>query len=157
MAPEPDSPDNLLKAFDNWLLSNRLNSATDMQNRVRERLKDPGLITDFLLDSLPALPDPIREIDLSSQIRRRIHARPEALPEPLWFRWIMPLAAAATLALAISSFSSSAPGPADKAPDVASLAGQDPELTRIFALAANLDPDIDLGRLDSDAIALLAR
>ena len=153
----PGSPSNVL---DQWLASRPLKADPGFVERVRARIQDPEILVDILLDELPKLPGPISEpIDLTSAVRRKLSPQTDPLPEPIWFRWIMPLAAAATLAFILISFRGEAPAP-DALPSIelaALPAQQDPELTRIFALAANLDPRIDLDNLDVGALTLLTR
>ena len=98
------------------------------------------------------------------KIRRRLAlGDSRARPRADWFSWLAPLAAAAMLAFALVSFQSRAPvneaGPTGTpAPRIAPVppAREDPQLTQIMALDANLAVDADMTKLESvDSLAFL--
>jgi hypothetical protein len=117
-----------------------------------------------LLDGLfkvdPALANP----HMVKRVRNRLDSTVKpARDKVIWFQWLTPAAAACILGIAFFSFQTKAPSPP------ASLAAmdssvlsvpvdlpQDPELTRIFALASNLQTTSDMARLQSvDELAFL--
>ena len=163
MKQAPEEHDFLMKRFDNWLQITRVDVRPGFLSRVRERLDENSTDLDEVLDSL-LQPDPqLRVQNMADRVRIRLNGRP-AQPEAIsWFKWITPLAAAATLTLAFMSFQIRAPK------DIPALAGEldtpsafsvspqpDSELTRIFALAANLHGSANVSDLQSvDNLALL--
>lgn len=158
-----DQSDYLLDRFDAWLKKNPVVPDAGFLAAVRARLEQP---TDELEKSINALfrPDPnLRDPQMAAKVRQRME---RAYPPPSggrWFRWLTPLAAAATLTLAFVSFQMQAP---DHVPSMASDARPEPliapsvesdtDLTEIFALAANLHGPADVSSLQSvDNLAYL--
>lgn len=90
------------------------------------------------------------------KVRLRIQSEvPESGASVVWFKWLVPLAAAATLTLTFISFQQSAPnGGQLEAPSALTVAepglsSVDAELMDIFALAANLEGGPEVAKLES--------
>ena len=122
----------------------------DAEQRFEETL-------DGLMRPLPHLYDP----SMAEQVRENVRAPSPARPVPFWFRWGPPVAAAATLLVAFIGFRMDAPSTASPPPPVenrlaASVPVEDENLTRIFALASNLQSEVDVSKVRSDeALAFL--
>jgi hypothetical protein len=151
-------PENLpVERFENWLKTGKIDPPAGLLARVRSRIDagEDGLdpLIDGLLASDPQLSDP----DMAKKLRLRIAATEANEPiTPVWFAWLAPLAAAATLAFAFFSFQDTAPRPAQQGSGIVApgygpgfALDQDPELTRIMALASNLTANADMSKLES--------
>jgi hypothetical protein len=157
MDNSPHNQDDALVGFDKWLKESKIQPPSDMLPRVRSRLGEHPADFDDLLDEL-FLPDTrMRDPDMIRKIRLRIRdAEGESAGTVTWFKWLAPLAAAATLTLAFISFQSGSPdGPS---PDIGpsgltivetSPSQLDSDVTQIFALAVNLQGDADMTKLES--------
>jgi hypothetical protein len=92
---------------------------------------------------------------MAEQVRGKIRDASQPTPVPFWFRWVPPVAAAATLLVAFIGFRMEAPSPADHTVTVENRMTdgnpvEDENLTRIFALASNLQSDVDVSKVRSD-------
>lgn len=164
MSPRPDKQEPNLDQFDAWLKAPSAIPPDDFLERLKHRLHEPSTDLEERLDAL-FQPDPrLYDPDLAAKVRQRLESAPILRPARApWFQWAAPLAATLILGLAFYSFQQSAPAPAAFQPtaDTAPAAlpapsAEDPELTRIFALAANLQSNTDMARLKSvDDLAYL--
>ncbi|HKJ90767.1 MAG TPA: hypothetical protein VJ960_06505 [Oceanipulchritudo sp.] len=164
MSLRPDKNDPILNHFDAWLKTPSAVPRKDFLRRLKIRLHQPAPNLEERLDAL-FQPDPrLYDPDLPAKIRQSLEAASSARSARVpWFQWAAPLAATLILGLAFYSFQQSAPTPAAFMPtaatDPAALpapSAEDPELTRIFALAANLQSTPDMARLKSvDDLAYL--
>lgn len=164
MSLRPDKHDPSLHQFDAWLKIPSVIPRNDFLRRLKIRLHQPAPDLEERIDTL-FQPDPrLYDPDLPAKIRLRLKAasgdRPARVP---WFQWAAPLAATLILGLAFYSFQQSAPNSVAFVPTAATgpaalsaPSAEDPELTRIFALAANLQSTPDMARLKSvDDLAYL--
>ena len=153
--PEQSSDPHLSK-FDKWLKDSKIEPPTDLLARVRASLRDSSTRIDEKMDELfqpdPALSDP----QMIWKVRARLAEREtDSDPVRLWFRWLAPLTAAATIALAFVSFQSQGPVAVPQQDNADSLAlvdasvDLDEDMTRILALAANLDGTSNVSKLES--------
>lgn len=164
MKSPSDEPIPVLDHFDQWLASDSVQPRPGMMARIRARMAAEDQAFEQALDTLftpdPALRNPL----MATRVRERLDAMPA--PERdnvIWFQWLTPIAAACVLGIALFSFQSKAPSPqlslaAHEAPTltVQMDPARDPEITRIFALAANLQGTSDMSRLQSvDSLAFL--
>ncbi|MFO7724041.1 MAG: hypothetical protein R6V45_00710 [Oceanipulchritudo sp.] len=161
MSPRPDKQKDRLEEFEAWLKKPSAKPDPDFLGRLKTRLHEPEPGFERRLNAL-FQPDPhLYDPDLPAKIRLRLKAAPTVRVP--WFQWAAPLAATLVLGLAFYSFQQSAPSPpALPGPSVhepAALAAdssEDRELTRIFALASNLQSNTDMARLKSvDDLAYL--
>jgi len=151
------SDDSPLDGFDAWLRSAAVEPPPDFVARIRTRLRETPDMTDAILDEL-FLPDPTRrDADMVARVRQRL-VEPVEVPSTslIWFRWLTPLAAAATLTFAFIGFHSRAPQAVHQEsiatstiPVEAPAAEEDTQLTQIFALATNLHGTVDMTKLES--------
>lgn len=153
--PEQSRDPHLLK-FDKWLKDSEIEPPTDMLMKVRARLRDSSARIDEKIDELfqpdPALSDP----KMVWKVRARLAEREmDSIPVRPWFKWLAPLAAAATITLAIVSFQSQGPKAVPERDNAGSLAlvdtsvDLDEDMTRILALAANLNGAGNVSKLES--------
>lgn len=149
--------DPQLARFDQWLKRSEVEAPIDMVARVRARLQDSSSELDSALDDLLQPDYRMRDPSMLQKVRRRISADDSVEAGHFaWFKWLPPLAAAAILTLAFMSFQVRGPHPAASelgtAPmtlaAVESTQG-DLELTRIIALASQLQGDSNMTVLDS--------
>jgi hypothetical protein len=150
---EASQKEQKLARFEEWISRRPIEAPAGLLGHVRQRLEagedgiDPAL--DVLFQPDPRLSDPW----MAAKVRHRIRSEERSR---LWVRWLAPLAAAATLALAFLSFQNRAPAPAGTgSPDNGlarlgeSLPIADTEGARIMALAANLQSGAHLDDLDA--------
>lgn len=172
MKSTPDSthslPPHIEERFQQLPLCASPRFSLSLQERIQTQL--PQSAEDRALDSL-FLPDPSLGLpDMPQRVRQRLHATAHPPASRLlhfpWQRFIAPVAAAATLALAFISFQQEAPDyPRQTATPVLASNLQtttdseaDAELTRIFALAQNLKPSVQVDQLrSSDALSFLVQ
>ena len=161
MNPSSDRIEERLQQFDIWLQTPEAAPREDFLERLKIRLHQPGPDLEERIDAL-FRPDPqLYDPDLSTKIRQRLKT-PSVVRFP-WFQWAAPLAATLVLGFAFYSFQQSAPTRHASLPTAATApaslsteATEDPELTRIFALASNLQANTDMARLKSvDDLAYL--
>ena len=157
MDPHRNSDSPELDRFDAWLRSRAVQPRTGFLQCVRARLADPDAELDRAIDQL-FLRDPLlRNPRMAAIVRQRMGRQSQAAaPAPSWFNWLVPLAAAATLAAAFVSFQTRAPRPSliEGVPATAAVQGleagtEDIQLTEIFALASNLHGGPGLTELGS--------
>ena len=153
--PEQSTDPHLLK-FDKWLKDSMIEPSADMLMNVRARLRDSSTSVDQTIDELfqmdPSLSDPT----MIWKVRGRLaENETDSHPVQPWFKWLAPLAAAATLTLAIIGLQSQGPKVLQDPNDAAPLAlvdtsvDLDEDMTRILALAANLNGANDVSKLES--------
>jgi hypothetical protein len=144
--------------FFTWLSKLAVQPKPDFLQRTRQRLLENSEPADQLLDQLLKMDESMRNPQMVHLVRHRLaETRESASSRSLaWFSWLAPLAAAATLTLAFVSFQSRAPREApnmalqtDPGILVEDIIDEDSELTRIFALAANLHSSADMSQLQS--------
>ncbi len=143
--------DKELKQFDNWLLNTSIQPRAGMVERVRARLQDSANV-DGILDKLLEPDYSLRDPYMLQKVRQRLEESNRKENRFAWATWLPPLAAAATLTLAFISFQKQAPSlPKIETPTLAAVEtmDRDLELTRIMALAANLQSSADVAKLDS--------
>ena len=149
--------DNTLNEFDKWLKTNKVQPQPNLLARVRARLGESGRNVDDLLDELFQCDTRLRDPEMVRKVRRQIDASDRhENGTVVWFRWLAPLAAAATLTLAFVSFQTQAPeaplseGSAPGFTIIETPPSQlDSDVTRIFALAVNLQSDTDMTKLEA--------
>lgn len=154
--PEQFNDPELL-AFDQWLNKGSVQPPANLLARVRAHLQEPPASLDESIDQLlqqnPDLNDPHMVWKVRAELQNETMT---GNASPVWYRWLSPLAAAATLTLAFVSFQSSGPKPADadvslplQASVESPLSDLDSEMMQIIALAANLEGMSDLSKLES--------
>ena len=156
--PHRDEDSQLLQ-FNNWLKGSRVQPPADMLARVRERLRNSPASIDDHIDQLlrpdPSLSDPQMAWKVRGRLATDLQQESSARA---WLRWLVPLAAAAALALAFVSFQNSGPRAIqNSAPEADHLvAGPsmqevdlDADLTQIIALASNLRDAGEVSKLES--------
>lgn len=163
MKPSSTHDNDILKRFENWLEAPAIRPRQGFRERLRHRLEqmpaDPEEAIDELLKPDPSLKNPY----MAARIRARLQESPPDRRPARWFQWAAPIAAAALLTLTFISFQTHAPqvpGPRLAQPEpveaLPPATAPDSELTRIFALAANLQTKGDMTRLKSvDELAFL--
>ena len=157
MKNEPQSNDPVLAKFDAWLGSATVRPPQDFLQRVRSRLQDAPDSADAWIEELLQPDLSLRDPRMLAKVRQRLaDQQPEIAASRIWFPWLAPLAAAATLAFAFFSFQSQVPQQWQRDSGIQnSLANQsssslpDEQTTAIFALASNLQGGADLSKLDS--------
>ncbi len=143
--PSPIEPlDPHLERLFDWLRHSTVSPRPGMAARIRQRMASLPASADAAIDQLLAPQPQLRDPAMVAKVRLRLRTEPlpQQAPIPAWFRWLAPVAAAAVLALAFASFQFTGPR-RQPAPAL------DPELTRIFALAATLHAEGDIVRLQS--------
>lgn len=154
--PEQFNDPELLP-FDQWLNRSRVQPPANLLTRVRAHLQEPSASLDKSIDQLLQQDPDLNDPRMVWKVRAELANEPMAdNSSPVWYRWLSPLAAAATLTLAFVSFQSSGPRPADtdvslplQASVESSLPDLDSEMTQIIALASNLEGMSDLSKLES--------
>lgn len=157
MENKHQSKDSDLIRFDAWLGSEEVSPPADLLLRIRRRLREGADPADELIDDLLRPNPALRNDFMLARVRREL-AEPvsEVHARGNWFRWLTPLAAAATLAFAFFSFQSRTPRAweTNAGSQVSQLPPSTHELfdertTEIFALASNLQGGTDLSKLES--------
>ncbi|NBD38802.1 MAG: hypothetical protein GVY10_09555 [Verrucomicrobia bacterium] len=163
MARNDSSPSDLPPHLEAWLHSQPLQADRKMAASVLRKIREEDAERRFeeTLDGwmrpLPHLYVP----SLAEQVRENVRNASRTAPAPFWFRWGPPVAAAATLLVAFIGFRMDAPSTATLPPPaenslVGSVPVEDENLTRIFALASNLQSEVDVSKVRSDeALAFL--
>jgi hypothetical protein len=149
--------DETLDQFDKWLKENKIEPQSSLLPAIRARLHEEVADFDTVLDELFQPDTRLRNPDMVEKVRLRIRSEePETAANVVWFKWLAPLAAAATLALTFISFQNRAPdGALLEAPSPVltvtepAVSATDPELIDIFALAANLEGGPEMTKLES--------
>jgi hypothetical protein len=158
-----DQSDYILDRFDAWLKEAPVVPDKGFLAAVRSRLEQPSGDLEAAIDEL-LQPDPsLKDPHMAAKVRQRMARSHSSRNSSQWFRWLTPLAAAATLTLAFISFQMQAPGPmapvalnSGPGPVAAPSVEPDTDLTEIFALAANLHGPADVSSLQSvDNLAYL--
>lgn len=148
-----------LARFESWLKKPGMMPRPGLPERVRERLHADAEAADPYIDALLKMDASLRVPEMAARVRQRLAAEEgaqEARPAN-WFNWLAPLAAAATLALAFMSFQTQTPRNETVRTGEDALASgvsveaisDDSEVTRIFALAANLHASANMSDLQS--------
>lgn len=154
--PEQFNDPELLP-FYQWLNRSRVQPPANLLARVRAQLQKPSASLDESIDQLLQQDPHLNDPQMVWKVRAALANEPMTdKPSPVWYRWLSPLAAAATLTLAFVSFQSSGPRSADtdvslplQASAESSLPDLDSEMTQIIALASNLEGMSDLSKLES--------
>lgn len=154
---------DLPPAFDEWLRARPLQPGPQETSALLEKVRSDCHDRDFEEMLTKALrPDPtLYEPTMAARVRADIESSANAATTPSWFRWATPLAAAATLAVAFLGFRMEAPSSAGPtvpatAQSAPARSAEDENLTRIFALASNLQSDVDVSKVRSnEALAFL--
>lgn len=162
MNPESDISSPQLESFDKWLAEPAVQAPSGLLERVRGRIAEENQAWEKQLDALFAKDPSLRNPDMVARIRQKISRKPDQ-NKVIWFQWLTPVAAALILGIAFFSFQTRAPSPeavpalqSQMALSTPAELSVDPELTRIFALAANLQGTSDMSRLQSvDDLAFL--
>ena len=150
--------DSQMDRFFTWLNKPAVQPKADFLKRTRQRLLTESEPVDQLLDQLLKMDASMRNPQMVHLVRHRLDETRQAGSNRslAWFSWMAPLAAAATLTLAFVSFQSRAPREApvmavqtDPGILVENIVDEDSEITRIFALAANLHSSADMSQLQS--------
>jgi hypothetical protein len=154
-----DMNDEQLTAFDQWLKEGRVLPPENLLSNVRAHLRTAPVALDEQIDELlrpnPSLTDPHMAWKVRGRLARESSSGSRA---QAWFRWLSPLAAAATLTLAFVSFQTSGPNaiPAPGFSPVSLADGAvvpavdlDSDMTCILALAANLKGAGEVSKLES--------
>ena len=154
----PEEQDPQIDRFFSWLRKPAILPPPDFLERTRQRILSEVEPADQLVDQLLEMDASMRNPQMVHLVRRRLaQAETSTNTRSLaWFSWLAPLAAAATLALAFVSFQTQAPRQAstmvvqtDPGILVEESPDEDSELTRIFALAANLHSSANMAHLQS--------
>jgi hypothetical protein len=160
MKPKFDPQQDPLQQFDAWLRHLPIEAPPDISHRVRRVLREnPSPDPETAIDELFQIDARLRDPNMAGKVRRRLKevGQPVVNAPAHWFQWLSPLAATLVLGLTFFSFQQQAPEPrpAPQAPGFAhsqttgNLPAEDPELTRIFALASNLMAPADMAELKS--------
>ena len=159
--PDNDHPKQL-QAFDNWLGERTVVLKPGMQDRIRSRMAREEQSIEHKLDRLFQMDPALSSPEMAGKVRLRLEKN-TSRDKVIWFQWATPIAAALLLGVAFFSFQNRAaiermPVPQEAAIVISSPAESpdDLELTRIFALASNLQGTSDMSRLQSvDDLAFL--
>ena len=145
--PQSEQP-SLPAVFENWLKEARVPPPVNLAEQVRARLQETADPVDMALDELFQVDPGLARPGLAWKVRARLTGTSR---RAVWTRWMAPLAAAATLAVAFVSFQSTGPRvtPETPAAGLAAAPDLDSELTRILALASGLDATTDVAKLES--------
>jgi hypothetical protein len=162
MKLESDEFSPQLESFEQWLSERPVNAHPDLLARVRTQIATENEEIERKIDALFAQDPSLRNPRMTSQVRARIQKIPDQ-SNVIWFQWLTPVAAAVVLGIAFFSFQTKAPLPEASFPAEQQLVlsaqpepANDSELTRIFALASNLEGTSDMSRLQSvDDLAFL--
>ncbi len=153
--PEQSIDPQLLE-FDKWLKDSTIQSPNDMLERVRARLRNSPVLLDEKIDELFQQDASLTDPQMIWKIRGQLtETQIDSAPVQPWFKWLAPLAAAATLTLAFISFQSQGPQviPDQGLGNLVTLGDTpvdlDEDMTRILALAANLNGIGDVSKLES--------
>lgn len=167
MKPTFDPHQDPLEQFDAWLRRLPIEPPPGFSRQVRRSLRENASQNpETAINELFRIDARLRDPDMAGKVRRRLKetGQPVVKAPAHWFQWLSPLAATLVLGLTFFSFQQQAPEPrtAPQAPGFAqsqntgNLPAEDPELTRIFALASNLMAPADMADLKSvDDLAVL--
>ena len=146
-----------LDKFDKWLKSSKIQPPKNRAALVRARIDEAPADLDDLLDEMLRQDPRMRNPQMILNVRNELEGADAAnTGSHVWFKWLTPLAAAATLTFALVSFQSRAPHVSS--PAIVAVEAQaaenfgpqlDSEVTQIFALAVNLKGDTDVTTLES--------
>jgi hypothetical protein len=160
MKQEPEDHSQHLQAFEQWLSESPIQARPDMLARVRSRIGAHDQEIEQRIDAL-FVPDPaLGNPQMAAKVRARIQQKQDQ-EKVIWFQWLTPVAAALVLGIAFFSFQNKAPQTpmlqeAQLVISSPATLSDDSEITRIFALAANLQGASDMSRLQSvDDLAFL--
>ncbi|NDV62682.1 hypothetical protein G0Q06_09490 [Puniceicoccales bacterium CK1056] len=160
MKQAPEDHSQHLQAFEQWLSESRIQARPGMLSRIRNRIAAQDTEFEQRIDSLFAQDPTLGDPQMVAKVRARIEPKQDQ-EKIIWFQWLTPVAAALVLGIAFFSFQNKAPQapmPQEAQVVISSPAAlsDDPEITRIFALAANLQGASDMSRLQSvDDLAFL--
>ena len=153
--PEQSRDPQLLE-FDKWLKDKSIQAPEDLLVRVRTHLRNSPDLLDEKIDELFQQNSSLSDPQMIWKVRGQLtEIETDSAPVSPWFKWLAPLAVAATLTLAFISFQSQGPQviPDQGMENVVTLGdtplGLDEDMTRILALAANLDGTGDVSKLES--------
>ena len=149
------SNDPILDKFDKWLENNRIEARANILEKVRANLLDSSSTLDREIDTLFRQDVSLFDDHMVWKIRSRLadNQRQSSVASTL-SKWLAPVAAAATIALAVISFQSQGPKPVENQQTLASvdnIAAVDlnEDLMQILALASNLESKSDVTKLES--------
>jgi hypothetical protein len=162
MVHKPET-DFVSPAFDDWLVRDDVQASPQLARDLRERVRRPHTPADLedQIDALLAMDPGLPPTSLLASIRSRLPARKQ---QRVRIRRLVPLAAAATLLLGVSTVFWSVQSPSEELSLVQSNrqveagapAQTDADLTAIIALASNLKADLDLSTMGNpEPLALL--
>lgn len=151
-----------VQAFEQWLADSPVKPRPGLLGRVRDRIAEEDRTIDQTIDALFSRDVSRNDPQMAAKVRDRIGRKPTP-DKVVWYQWLTPLAAALVLGVAFFSFQNKAPYQDTPLPDrvnhvvaAPSAFSDDPEITRIFALASNLQGTSGMSRLQSmDDLAFL--
>jgi hypothetical protein len=152
--PEQSRDPQLLE-FDKWLKDKSIQAPQDLLVRVRAHLRNSPVLLDEKIDELFQQNSSLSDPQMIWKVRGQLtETETDSAPVRPWFKWLAPLAAAATLTLAFISFQSQGPQviPGQGMENVVAIGDTpldlDEDMTRILALAANLNGTGDVSKLE---------
>ena len=149
------SIDPILEEFDKWLKSNQIKPHGNILGKVRENLADDDSLLERKIDTLFRQDTLLFDERLIWKIRSRLNeGNRQRSASVAVAKWLAPLAAAATLALAVISFQSRGTQPitdqtSGHPAESLAVVEIDEDMMQIMALAANLESASDITRLES--------